>query len=248
MKIATVLPNFTIMIDKTPGYEKYLANVFRCFCEIESSGELVDTFKITPETFWHGTNSTQGTEFDFITTLKGIAKEEIPSGVLEELEGFKAKYGQVTLIGPDALMIGNEDILKQVKNSSSLDPYIYQVQDNVVFIKEASLEHLQEIFQYEFNCPIKYHSAKNKTYLILDGHKRYAVTAKDKYAALSSLYNKHPFINEEDLRSKVKVKNEVEEENVQAYIELLIDNSFSRPCSLEIIEIPLQASFKAVAL
>jgi len=247
MKFLEVLPNFTVLAQCTPEYSSLALGALRCFCEVVSSAEHVDTYRITPASFWQGLNRTQGYEVNFIALLKEHSEKQIPENVLKELESFEKKFGVISLIGNDALLVKSNDILKEIQNSSSMDKVIYEVEGNVIFFKDISFNDIQEIFQYEFNHPIKYRQAKILDFIIDDGTKKYCVKASNSFQALKAIYNNHPFLNEDDLVLKGNVKK-VTEEAIDSYVQNVLDNPSDSTCRFKIAAVPFLSFFKTTTI
>lgn len=248
MQYITVMPNFTIVAEKNKSFSKYY-DVLNTFCEKVSSAEHTATYKITPESFWQGLNLTQSAEdkLNFVNFLSKFSKDAVPENVVTELKSFKDKFGKVLFVGDDCLVIKEPSLLKEVKNSSTLDPFISESFGNVVFFKNISLMKLEEIFMNEFNYPIKFHIPNINTYVFWDGERRYAVKANSELEALNSFYNVHPFICENDLRMKLNIpKRDIEELDVQEYIKFLIKNPEEASCKIDIREVPKFSASKPV--
>jgi hypothetical protein len=246
MSCLDVLPNFTIISDKkNSSYDINIYKALNCYCELISEGEYADTWKITPFSFWKGMNAL---ETNFIKLVMQNNKGIIPENVLSELENFVTKFGTVELIGDDCLLIKDENLLEEVKNNSTLKDFVYNQTGNLIFFENMDIMYLQEVFQHEFNYPVKYHHSKNKTYIIWDGHHRYAVKAANEFQALKSFYNKHPFICEEDLRVRLNYKKEIDEEIVLSYIEEILENKNSFSCPLDIKTVSAHSIHKPIIL
>lgn len=245
MKALQVLSNFTILADNTEEYQNDLMGIMRCYCEIESVVEYVDNYKITPESFWKGMNRLSDESVDFIEILKANVKEEIPEAVLTLMLEWKEKFGKVTLVGDDCLFVKDSDLMKELINSTTLEENLYDSEENLLFFKNIEVSKLQEIFQYEFNFPIKYHQSKIKTFKIEDSFKTIVVKSWDALSAFKSLYNVHPLINEEDLREKINhKKEEVSKEDINKYLELLYNDRSLCRSQITIKAIPTQTIFK----
>lgn len=248
MLYITVMPNFTIVAEKNKSFSKYY-DVLNTFCERVSSAEHTATYKITPESFWKGLNVTQSVEdkLNFINFISKFSKDAVPENVITELKSFKEKFGKVLFVGDDCLVIKEPSLLKEVKNSSTLDPFISESFGNVVFFKNISLVKLEEIFLNEFNYPIKYRISNINTYIFWDGQKRYAVKANNELNALISFYNVHPFICENDLRLKLNIpKRNIEESDVEEYAKYLIENPDKAACKIDLKEVPKFSASKPV--
>lgn len=247
MKSLLILPNFTILADCTEHYNKYLMGVLRCFCELEGSAEYVDTYRITPESMWEGLNLTSNSELDIMAILNEFSKEPMPENVAKDLSNMITKFGRVTLVGDDCLLINDENLLEEVLNNSSIKDFIYDRNGSLLFITGTSISRLQVIFQHEFNTPIKYHNPKIKTFVVEDGYKSYAVKAYSKSSLLRSLYGVFPFINESDLRNKLShKKTDITEEDILKYIQILENNPEEILGSLRIKQIPIKSISKPI--
>lgn len=246
MSCLDILPNFTIISDKkNSAYNVEVYKSLKCYCELMSEGEYADTWKVTPCSFWNGMNSFST---NFIKFLNQNKKEDVPENVSKELENFVTKFGTVELIGDDCLLIKDENLLEEIKNNSTMKDFIYNQVGNLVFFENMDILYLQEVFQHEFSYPVKYHYSKNKTYIVWDGHYRYAVKAANEFQALKSFYNKHPFICEEDLRVRLNYKKEIDEEVVLAYIEEILENKNSFSCPLDIKTVSDHSIYKPIIL
>jgi hypothetical protein len=240
MKYLTVMPNFTIVAEKNESFsDNYF--VLESFCEKVSSAEHTATYKITPESVWRGLNLSQKSsdDFNFYDFLKKYSTDEVPENVLFDIKSFESKFGKVTLLGEDSLLVRDDSLLEEIKNSSTFDPFIYEVFGNVILFKDISINKLEEIFVREFNHPIKYHISSINTYVFWDGFQRYAVRASSESDALESFYNNHPFICEEDLRKKLNIpKRDIEESDIKKYINELIENPYNCECEIDLREVP----------
>jgi hypothetical protein len=135
-------------------------------------------------------------------------------------------------------MVKEEDLLEEIKNSSSLDPFIVEVHGNVVFFNNTNIDNLQEIFRHEFGYPIQYRVSTIKDFIVDDGYKRYSVKASNKNGVLKALYGNHPFICEEDLRMRMNVKKNLTELDIDNYVQFILDNPSEAPCRLDIDCLP----------
>lgn len=216
-KFLEALPNYTILADCNEGYYQNGLGILRTFCEVESSAEHVDTFRISASSFWKGMNRMP--DFDFIGFLKENSKSDLPENVETELKGFLTKMDTITLIGNDILMINSEDLLNEIKNSSTMEEFITDIKGNLVFFSKTNLHDLSEIFEYEFGHPIKIRRSDIRDYTISDGSRDYWVKAASKLDALKALYGKHPLFNEHYLRTSMRKTKEITEEDVANYVE-----------------------------
>ncbi|MEQ1571661.1 MAG: DNA repair helicase XPB [Myxococcota bacterium] len=66
------------------------------FAEIESSPELLHTYRITPLSLWNAA-STGMTRDEIVETLRGLSKFDIPQPVLQTIDDTIARYGLVQL-------------------------------------------------------------------------------------------------------------------------------------------------------
>lgn len=248
MQYITVMPNFTIVAEKNKSFSKHY-DVLNTFCEKVSSVEHTSTYKITPESFWRGLNLTQSPDdkLNFVNFLMKFSIDNVPENVITELKSFKEKFGKVLFVGDDCLVIKDPSLLKEVKNSSTIEPYISESFGNVIFFKDISLNKLEEIFLNEFNYPIKFHMTNINTYVFWDGQRRYAVKSNSEVNALLSFYNVHPFICEQDLRLKLNIpKRDIEQSDIVEYVEYLIENPEDAACKIDIREVPKFSSTKPV--
>jgi hypothetical protein len=249
MKYITVMPNFTIVAEKNESFSQNYF-VLESFCEKISSVEHTTTYKITPESFWRGLNQSQSSEnkFSFSEFIKKFSTDEVPGNVLTDISSFENKFGKVVLIGDDSLLVKDNLLLEEIKNSSSFDSFISEIYGNVILFKNITLNKLEEMFIREFNHPIRYHIPNLNTYVFWDGFQRYAVKANSEPDALEQFYNKHPFICEEDLREKLDIpKREVEESDIKKYILELIENPYDAKCKIDLREVPKFAIAKPIA-
>ena len=245
MKSLQILNNFTVLAENTDEYLSDLMGIMRCFCEVVSSVEYLDNYKITPASFWEGMNRTSDENVNFIEIVKQNVKEDIPEAVLKQMLDWEKKFGTVTLVGDDCLYVKDADLLEEIVNSSSLENNIYSQDGNIIFFKDIEVTKLQELFQYEFNFPIKYHTSKIQTFKLEDSFKSIVVKSFDSLAAFKTLYNFHPFINEKDLREKLKhTKDEVSQEDVIKYLELLYNDMSLCKSRITITKLPNQTIFK----
>ena len=72
------------------------------FAELESSPELLHTYRISALSLWNAASSGM-TRDEIVTTLRGLSKFDIPEDVLRQIEDTIGRYGLVTLEAhPDA--------------------------------------------------------------------------------------------------------------------------------------------------
>ena len=152
-KLLTVLPNFTILAESNIPEFFDVVGVLRCFCIQENIGEHINVYKITPKSFWHGMNVTNK---DFINILINQSKT-LEKRVIEELEKFKEKFGQIVLISHNCLQVKNEEALEQIKSNSKLKEVISSIEDNLVFFNSSDLDSLQNILIEEIGFPFMIH-------------------------------------------------------------------------------------------
>ena len=150
-KPLTVLPNFTILADANDPNYLDIIGCLRCFCYIESYAEHIDTYKITPKSFWYGMNATNR---DFIQFLKEHS-ESLDGNVLKELEKFQAKFGQIILLGETKLQIHSKDILDQIKSNTKLKEMIQAIENTEVTLNEININELQNILVEEIGYPFQ---------------------------------------------------------------------------------------------
>ena len=223
-KALSILPNFTIVADKKdPKYyepgKKGLAGRLLSYCDSISSGTQADVFKITPESIWQGMN-TDGV--DFINFLKENS-ENIPEIVLNDIIKYSARFGVVTLIGDDCLQIKEDSLLKEVLNCTDIKSYIYSQEGNLLYFDNILLAQLQKLFIKEIGYPIKIHQPKVRVFYIkLAESTAYTVKACSPLKALRTLYNKHSYFNEESLRKRLKLKREINEEDILKFMDLVL--------------------------
>lgn len=217
------MPNFTIMAEVSNQH--YMSNLFgilRCYCEVEANVEHMDSYKITPVSFWNGMNKVPNV--DFIQLLKDNSQEEIPANVLTDLEKFKSRFGLVTMVGNDCLKIKSEDLMTEIKSNTKLNEMIYEYEDDLIFFA-GDMKLLQEILNNDLFCPIKFRKTKMFKYLINDGWSTEVVTAPTAVIALKSLYGKHPVLQESNLRNTLKYKKaEITEEAIDEFINTILAN------------------------
>ena len=152
-----VLPNFTILADSDhPNYFD-LTGCLRCFCYIESYAEHIDTYKITPKSFWYGMNATNK---NFVQFLKEHS-EGLDSNVVTELEKFQSKFGQILLI-ENKLQVNSKDILDQIKSNTKLKAMIKDIESNEVILNDININELQNILVEEIGYPFMLYRVDNK--------------------------------------------------------------------------------------
>lgn len=235
-KIFKVLPNFSVMIEVTDFYVKTYSGIIKSYCEEVSNTEYVATFRITPESFWKGMNITLGRDIDFISILKNHSIDDIPSNVITDLEKFKSRFGTITLIGDDCVKVSDDGVLQEILSNTEISKNIYSKEGNLLFIKDMNIPNLSKILENDIGYPIKIHKPEIKTFLIRDGGRTFVNKAKDPLSAFKSLYNNHPKINEENLRSTLKDKDkEITQEDVDKYLINLFELGAK---GVEIIPIP----------
>jgi hypothetical protein len=235
-KIFKVLPNFSVMIEVTDFYVKTYSGIIKTYCEEISNTEYVATFRITPESFWQGMNTTLGRDIDFISILKEHSLDEIPANVLNDLEKFKSKFGKVTLVGDDCLNVSDNEVLEEILNNTEISKSIYNREGSLLFIKNIDIPELAKVLQNDVGVPIKVHPPEIKTFLMKDGGRTFINKAKDPFSAFKSLYNNHPKINEDGLRNSLKDKDRpITEEDIEKYLRNLFEMGAK---GVEIIPIP----------
>lgn len=222
MVALTIMPNFTIMAEvKNEHYMTNLFGILRCFCEVEANVEHVDTYKITPESFWEGMNTLP--DLDFIKLLKDNSKS-IPANVLTDLEKFKSRFGLITLVGDDCLKINDANVLSEIKHNTKISKMVYEYDSDLIFFSE-NITILHKALQNDLFCPIKFRSYKVKTYLLFDGEGYTVVKGTDPVQAMRALYGKHNIVNEENLRLVMKYKKaQVTEEAITEFATTLVNN------------------------
>ncbi len=242
MKALTILPNFMIMAEvSNPHYIKHLFGILRCYCEIEANVEHVDSYKITPESFWDGMNIVENV--DFIQLLKNNTQLDIPNNVLIDLEKFKDRFGLITLVGDDCLKVSCSDLLTEIKNNTRLNAMIYEYDNNLVFFK-GNIKEIQEILHHDLFCPIKFRKSKIKTFLIKLKDEIIVVKAADALQSLKSLYNKHDAFNEDNLRKIMKYKKEkITKEVINSFFQIMMNDS-----NLTIYNIPSTVILEPVSI
>jgi len=223
MESLTIMPNFIIMAEvSNRNYMDNLYGILRCYCEVIANVEHIDSYRITPESFWKGMNSVP--DVDFIQLLKDNTKMEIPKNVITDLDNFKSKFGIITLIGDDCLKVKNEDILTEIKNNTKLNEMIYEYEDDLIFF-EGDINTIQKILQNDLSCPVKFRASKVKSYILDDGLNHCLVKAVSPDRALKLLYGKHNTINEENLRSLMNYKKaDITDEVINDFMKYLITN------------------------
>ncbi len=70
------------------------------FAELESSPDLLHTYRITPLSLWNAASSGM-TRDEIVGTLRGLSKFDIPSDVLGTIEDTISRYGLVKLVPHD---------------------------------------------------------------------------------------------------------------------------------------------------
>lgn len=243
MKSLTVMPNFTIVADKSsPNYSTLkkdsLVGRLLAHCEKTSSGEQADMFRLTPESLWYGMNIDG---VDFIKFLQDNA-EEIPENVLIDLNKYVSRFGVITLVGDDCIKISNPEILKEVLNNTSITQVIYAQEDNLIFFDNISFVELQAVFEREIGYPIKVHKSKVRTFFVkLDEQIAFTVKACNALEAFKTLYGKHDSLNEESLRKRLKIKRDITQEDVARFMETVFNED--KP---EVSSVTNQTTFSAV--
>lgn len=231
MDTLTIMPNFTIMAEvSNKHYMKNLFGLLRCYCEVIANVEHIDTYRITPKSFWNGMNLVP--DVDFLQVLKDNTTT-IPANVLTDLEKFKSKFGTITLVGDDCLKISSADVLAEIKHNTKLNKMIYEYDGDLVFFSE-SMSILHETLQNDLFCPIKFRSFKVKTYLFLNKVKHEHPSCVDKYVvvkgtdpvqAMKALYGNHNLVNEKNLRSILNYKkDQVTDEAITEFATTLIND------------------------
>jgi len=228
MKTLTVLPNFTILAEVKNEEYFNLIGKLRCFCDVVSSVEHVDTYRITPSSFWRGLNNT---DVDFIDLLEKNSKETIPESVLKDLTNFKNKFGKVILVGDDCLSIKDKDILTEVLSHSKIKDFIYNTDENLIFFYKVNILNLSKLFERELGYPIKRHSSQIKTFIIELKTKEkdisYSIKEINYLSAFKTLYSVFVNFNEEDMREKLKIKrNEINSEDINTYMNNYYENRY----------------------
>jgi len=221
MKALTITNSFTVIAEvSNKHYMDNLFGILRCYCEVEANVERVDSYRITPESFWNGMNKVP--DVDFIQLLKDNSEDAISPNVLTDLEKFKSRFGMITMVGDDCLKISNEDVLTEIKNNTRLNEMIYEYDGDLIFFS-GDMKLLQEILNNDLSCPIKFRKSKMNTYLIDDGRTSEVVKAPNATVALRSLYGKHRSLQESQLRDTIKYrKAEVTEEAINEFIQAVL--------------------------
>lgn len=233
IKILKVLPNFTVLAEVgqitkqnciVGPYLREAVAGLSLFSERLTNLESVDTYKITPSSFWEGMDSAWYDHVHWGRPLLNLSEvlkkhsESVPENVLTELSNWEKKFGLVTLVGDDCLKINN-DILKEVLNNTKIKIFTYSVDENLIFFKDIGILDLKNIFEKEIGVPIKIHIPKTRTVIIKAGDLTYAVKAKNMTAAVRSLYNK--CFTEEDIRKKMGITKEVTEKDIENFFDIL---------------------------
>lgn len=222
MKSLVIMPNFTVLADKKdPRYYEMdksgIAGRLLSHGEKISNGTEADVFKITPERLWHGMNVDKGV--DFIKFLQDNS-DNIPDNVLMDLNKYASRFGSINLVGEDCLKVSNPDLLKEILNSTKIKEKIYDQDENLLFFTDISFSELQNLFIRELGYPIKVHNSKIKVYLIkLTETVSFSVKSYNHVEAFKQVYGMHDSINEESLRKMLKLKREIQEEDISKFME-----------------------------
>ena len=252
MKSLLIMSNFLIQADVNDDH--YFMNLMKpliAYGEPQQNTGRIDSYKITPKSFWNGMQYLP--EVDFIQILKDNAKQEIAPAFISQLKKFKSRFGIITMVGDDCLKVKDKDVLKEIKNNTKLNEMIYEYEDNLIFFK-GDINTLHEIMQREIFCPIYFRRSKMTTFLIThSGYKNFVVNAEDTLPALRLLYNKHKDITEEDLRNKLKYKKEeVTEEAITSYLEIILkdylDKAHENKSKMTIYKIPEYYKYELVGI
>lgn len=168
MKFMKVLPNFTILAEVMKSVYFESIGVLSLHTERQTNVETVDTFKLTPKSYWNGLNiAISDNEIfdqqlpDFVDFLKQHS-EAIPENVLNEIQKWKSKFGLINMIGDDCILVKDPELLKEVLNNNKIKSYIYQVEGNVVFLSELSGPELSNLFQEELGLPVRVHVPRRR--------------------------------------------------------------------------------------
>lgn len=81
---------------KHKKYEE-VRNFLSRFSELESSPELLHTYKVTPLSLWNAAASGVQPE-EIVDTLKSYSKFAVPKGVIDDIDDLLSRYGLVQLI------------------------------------------------------------------------------------------------------------------------------------------------------
>ena len=221
-----ISPNHQVMVTTNhPEYMNKLIGIMTSFCVTTNFADHIDTYQITPRSFWNGLNEV---DCDFISILAEYSETEIPENVLSDLKKWKERSDVATLISDDCILIKDENILKECQSSSSFSRYIEKIEGPVIFLKGYDFEELSNIFEEEFNCNLSYRMSSMKTYIMDTANTPslwgpLAVKATDLNAAFIKVYGKNDF-TEENLRlklDKLNVEKEITEEDIIEYMSLL---------------------------
>jgi len=153
MKSLIVLPNFQIIVLK--GEE--LKSIIKIFADSITINSQSETFSLTANSFWRGLN--KATKFDFISVLIDNC-EQIPNNVLEELENWEIKFGDITLLKENCLQISSESLKEEILKHNVFSKYVYSYHDKLIFFKDISLTEIVDIFEKELNYPVKLNRSK----------------------------------------------------------------------------------------
>ena len=79
-----------------PAFDKARDFLAR-FAELESSPDLLHTYRITPLSLWNAASSGMGRD-EIVDTLSGLSKFDIPKDVLSDIDDTIGRYGLVKLV------------------------------------------------------------------------------------------------------------------------------------------------------
>ena len=101
------------------------------FAELESSPDLLHTYRITPLSLWNAASA--GISRDSIVdTLRGLSKFDVPANVLSTIDDTITRYGLVKLVphptdprGSIAVEFATKFVEKQVSNTATADDLLH---------------------------------------------------------------------------------------------------------------------------
>lgn len=228
-KAITILPNFTVIVNRKHPGEK--SNNFTGCIGIHatdvSRGEDVAVFKITPKSFWQGTNrEALGSRLEengrlLILDYLKEHSNPIPENVWTELTSWMSKRDRIVIIGDDCIRIKEKDLLAQVLNNSKIKEHIYRSEDDLIFFQNTDYARFNDLFIQELGFPITIHHPKVFFHAIqLKSRATYVMKASTPELALRYFYNLTHVCNEETLKARLKINREVKEEDILKYLEL----------------------------
>jgi len=188
-KSIIILPNFTVLADKSTEDGFKALGVIEYFCELVQRSDPINQYKITQRSSWSGMDKVQHVEI--IPYIKERAKEIAPN-IIPELEIMVKKFGVITLIGDDCLQIKDSSLLEEIKSNANISQHIYKIEAPLVFFKDITIDGISHLCEDELGYPIKQHAPKIETFMMeiinRDKPEVYLVKAPSQLAALKKLY------------------------------------------------------------